>query len=119
MNRRFRVVLLLTVGLLLIGGCEPNGSEFLMNARDFLGVDSETFRKRLKEQFIVEHMIVYPAGFSYPIDLVFKLKGQGVFIAHSMTNQVDFPDVHGEVARFWEESKNLFEKSFNREAVII
>ena len=41
----------LLMGLLLIGGCEPDGNEFLMNARDFLGVDSETFRACLKSHF--------------------------------------------------------------------
>jgi hypothetical protein len=58
--KRFYVVSLTLTGLLLIGSCErlrePDGSELLINARDFLGIDRKTFEKRLKEQFIVKDL---------------------------------------------------------------
>ena len=96
MNRRFRVVILLTMGLFLIGGCDPDGSEFLMNARDFLGVDEETFRKRLTEQFIVTTVggrrFLSSHFRSYP-DVAFYLQGQDIHIAYQVTDYVNFPDV--------------------------
>lgn len=96
MNRRFRFVLFLTMGLSLIGGCDPDGSEFLMNASDFLGVDEETFRKRLTEQFIVttvggRQFLSYHFR-SYP-DAAFYLQGQDIHIAYKVNDYVNFPDV--------------------------
>ncbi len=96
MSRRFCVVLLLTGGLFLIGGCEPDGSKFLINARDFLGVDEKTFQKHLTEQFIVTTVsgrrFLSSHFRSYP-DVAFYLQGQDIHIAYQVTDYVNFPDV--------------------------
>lgn len=91
MNRRSRVILLLLVGLLLMAGCDrvTDGSEFLMNAKDFLEVDEETFEKHLKEQFIVEDIV---SGEYY-------LKGQAIFVTYVMADSRDLPTESGSASR--------------------
>ena len=49
------VIFFVIAGLLVCVVCEqlPRDGEFLMDAHELLGVDLETFEKRLEEQFIV------------------------------------------------------------------
>lgn len=82
---------LLLVALLLMAGCDrvTDGNEFLMNAKDFLEVDEETFEKRLKEQFLVEDIGSYD----------YYLKGQAIVVTYVMADSRDLPTAFGSASR--------------------
>ena len=92
-----RVLLVISV---LIGGCEPSGSEFLMNARDFLLVGEETFEERLKEQFIVDEMGSGAATTFLPFKGPrYLLQGLHIVITYQATDPVNLPEPWGGIAR--------------------
>ena len=85
-----RVLLVISV---LIGGCEPSGSEFLMNARDFLLVGEEIFEERLKERFIVDELGEFHATTVLPFKGPrYLLQGQDIVITYKATDPVNLPD---------------------------
>ncbi len=103
MNRRFRVVLSLLIGLILVGGCKHDSIEILMDAHELLGLDHETFVKRLEEQFIVQsisfsHSPFYLDGL-WVRGSGYELKGQGIYINYMLVDDVDLPGTIGVLAR--------------------
>ena len=110
MNRCVYTVLLLIV-LLLLEGCESSNNVFLLDAKDLLGVDEATFRKRLSEQFIVwEQSYNVPAIF-HVVGPRLRLDGQQIWITYDTSDTVDFPGDLGRAARIAEE---IFEKEKER-----
>ena len=94
----------LLVVSVLIGGCEPSGSEFLMNARDFLLVGEETFEERLKEQFIVLEMGEFSGSTFLPFSGPrYLLQGHDIVITYKATDPVNLPGQRGSTARLRKE----------------
>lgn len=99
---------LLLIGLVLIGGCEPEGSEILMDAHELLGVDRETFVKRLSEQFIVRDAAYSTPPVPFHLPKIYynghywvpgyELKGQGIYISCMLLDMVDLPGTLGDLA---------------------
>ena len=90
---------LLVVSFLIVG-CEPSGSEFLMNARNFLLVNEETFEERLKERFIVDELgKIFGTTFLPFTGPQYLLKGQDIVITYEATDPVNLPGGLGSTAR--------------------
>ena len=89
------------MGLILVGGCRHDNSEILMDAHELLGINSETFRKRLEEQFIVQSISFSHSPFYLDRrgrDRGYELQGQGIYIGCRLLDMVDLPGTLGYVA---------------------
>ena len=114
------MVLRVLVSLLLIGGCESGGSEFLMNARNFLLIDEKTFEERLKERFIVDQLGELRATEYLPFEGPrYSLPGQNIIITYQATDPVDLLGIWGKSAKIARDHNLILEKKAAKEQTSI